>query len=304
MEKLRMHMAEVLGRVRVMKNEHARWTAQKAQKATLEKEVGETCAELASALSKVADLLSGKAELEIQLAAANADVETKRKVRDDKAAAAAKAQNAAEKNVHKAEQVKKLATQIINTRENLRTWGGGGLTMVDVSVVHPAADPYRRAAARTTGSAACRDVAKRAKYASADPDGCSFKPLSVETSGRLWEPAMELLNDLETSAASSGTVQKDNYVVNVLQELRVALCLGNPPPSNPSQAHSRRRSAGSPHAVSSSRTCCVLTSSPLQSVNSTMRAARAPFEACVGSVGGAENQQATTSIRARAQRAP
>jgi len=40
--------------------------------------------------------------------------------------------------------------------------------VVDVSVIHPAADTYRRAAARTTGSAAaCRDIAKKAP---ADPN--------------------------------------------------------------------------------------------------------------------------------------
>ena len=38
---------------------------------------------------------------------------------------------------------------------------------------------------------------------------------------------MEMLNDLATSAASSGTVLKANLVGNVLRELSVALCRGN-----------------------------------------------------------------------------
>jgi len=40
---------------------------------------------------------------------------------------------------------------------------------------------------------------------------------------------MELLNDLATSAASFGTVLKENFARNVLRELGVALCHSNTP---------------------------------------------------------------------------
>ena len=51
-------------------------------------------------------------------------------------------------------------------------------------------------------------------------------PLSVESYGRLGQPAMELLNVLATVASASGFVDKAAFVSNALRELGVALCRG------------------------------------------------------------------------------
>ena len=101
------------------------------------------------------------------------------------------------------------------------------LTVVDVSVVHPAASTYVNAAARAGGSAAAvRDHAS-AKYENSDSLGFAFVPLSAQTFGRLGIPAMALLNKLAECASASGVVFKDGFAVNALRELSVGLCRGN-----------------------------------------------------------------------------
>jgi len=102
------------------------------------------------------------------------------------------------------------------------------LTVGDVSVIHPAAQTYARAAARTAGSAAAvRDRQKRARYDQAVNGSYAFVPLSVESYGRLGEPAMRLLNTLADSAAAGGVVVKGDFVRNALRELCFGLCRGN-----------------------------------------------------------------------------
>ena len=84
------------------------------------------------------------------------------------------------------------------------------------------------AAAATAGSAAARrDSEKRRKYGTGDLGGYAFVPLSVESYGRLSEPAMQLLNDLASTAAASGVVVKADFVGSALRELSVGLCKGN-----------------------------------------------------------------------------
>ena len=101
-----------------------------------------------------------------------------------------------------------------------------GLTVADVSVIHPASTTYVHAAQTTGGAATLRDAAKIAKYTSADPNGYAFIPLSTESYGRLGKPAMGLLNTLAATAAASGVV-KDTFVANALRELSIGLCRGN-----------------------------------------------------------------------------
>ena len=102
-----------------------------------------------------------------------------------------------------------------------------GLTVVDVSVVHPAASTYMHAARVEGGAAAMRDQAKRAQYESGDPNGYAFVPLSMESFGRLGKPAMQLLNTLATKAVDGGVVVKGSFVVNAMRELSVGLMKGN-----------------------------------------------------------------------------
>ena len=101
------------------------------------------------------------------------------------------------------------------------------LTIVDVSVVHPAASTYLRLAQTDGGAAAHRDQAKRNRYQNDDPNGYAFVPLSVETYGRMGKPAMEFLNTLATIASTEGSVDKDLFMTNALKELSIGLCRGN-----------------------------------------------------------------------------
>jgi hypothetical protein len=108
-----------------------------------------------------------------------------------------------------------------------------GLVVADVSVVHPAATSYSRAAARTAGAAAAsRDALKRRQYhAGGLPAALSFFPLSVESYGRLGSGAMQFLNALAEAALASsaaGTdVTKAAFISGALRELGVSLCIGN-----------------------------------------------------------------------------
>jgi hypothetical protein len=108
-----------------------------------------------------------------------------------------------------------------------------GLMVADVSVVHPAAISYSRAAARTAGAAAAsRDALKRRQYhAGGLPAALSFFPLSVESYGCLGSGAMQFLNALaEVALASSaaGTdVTKAAFISGALRELGLSLCVGN-----------------------------------------------------------------------------
>jgi hypothetical protein len=103
------------------------------------------------------------------------------------------------------------------------------LQVGDVSVVHPSAARYRRAAAATPGAAATqRDAEKRAQYRQ-DEWGAyhsCFTPLSVETFGRLGTPMLCLLSDIGNLAvlSSDGLFTKEQFVSGVLRELSMSLC--------------------------------------------------------------------------------
>ena len=87
--------------------------------------------------------------------------------------------------------------------------------------------PALRAARADGAAAAERDAKKRAKYATSDPAGYTFVPLSVESYGRLGKPAMQLLADLASEAELAGAVSTDSFVENALRMLSVSLCKGN-----------------------------------------------------------------------------
>jgi hypothetical protein len=79
------------------------------------------------------------------------------------------------------------------------------LQVGDVSVVHPGAARYRRAAAASPGAAAARrDSKKRAQYRQDEWGAYRFTPLPVETFGRLGAPLMRLLSDIGNLAVSCG----------------------------------------------------------------------------------------------------
>jgi hypothetical protein len=100
---------------------------------------------------------------------------------------------------------------------------------VDVSVTHPAADTYVAAAAEAPGAAAAtRDRRKEAHYLLRGFDhGFELVPFSLETYGRLGEPAMRFLSTLAATAAASGRVSQRAFLEGALRLVSVALCKGN-----------------------------------------------------------------------------
>ena len=107
-------------------------------------------------------------------------------------------------------------------------WTTEEITVGDVSVIHPAADSYVEAAAKTAGSAAKhRDATKRHRYELGDAAGYAFVPLTSETFGRLGKPAMDVLNKVAMVAATKGRVDKARFMQTALKTLSVALCKGN-----------------------------------------------------------------------------
>ena len=103
------------------------------------------------------------------------------------------------------------------------------LQVGDVSVVHPAGatELQARKSHKVAGaSAAARDAEKRAKH-TAHAGGYTFVPLSVESYGRMGEPAMAFLRLLADKAAAAGRVDRGAFIRNAQCELSVALCRGN-----------------------------------------------------------------------------
>jgi hypothetical protein len=81
----------------------------------------------------------------------------------------------------------------------------GGVTIADISITHPLAISIL--AATTAGAAAARrEQQKRATYSRVQPNGYPFVPFSVESYGRIGQPAMKLLHALEDEAAGPGGV--------------------------------------------------------------------------------------------------
>jgi hypothetical protein len=67
-----------------------------------------------------------------------------------------------------------------------------GIAIADVSIIHSTSlNTLSRAAAATAGAATShRDRQKQTAYARVEPNGYSFVPFSVESYGRLGQPAL------------------------------------------------------------------------------------------------------------------
>jgi hypothetical protein len=103
-----------------------------------------------------------------------------------------------------------------------------GIAIADVSVIHPLSLNTLSPAAATAGAAAARrDQQKRASYARVEPNGYAFTPFSIESYGRLGQPAMQLLHALGDEASGPGGVTRASFVAGALRELSVGLCRGN-----------------------------------------------------------------------------
>jgi hypothetical protein len=103
-----------------------------------------------------------------------------------------------------------------------------GIAIADVSIIHPTSPNSLSRAGATAGAAAShRDRQKQTAYARVEPNGYSFVPFSVESYGRLGQPAMTLLHSLGDEAAGPGGVSRASFVGGALRELSVGLIRGN-----------------------------------------------------------------------------
>jgi hypothetical protein len=93
-----------------------------------------------------------------------------------------------------------------------------GITIADVSIIHPTSlNTLSRAAATAGAAASHRDRQKQTAYARVEPNGYSFVPFSVESYGRLGHPAMTLMHSLGDEAAGPGGVSRASFVAGALQ---------------------------------------------------------------------------------------
>ena len=101
---------------------------------------------------------------------------------------------------------------------------------LDGSIIHPGASGCIRQAAQQAGAAAAkRDQDKRALYATSDPHGYHFVPFSVESYGRLGQPALQFLNKVAAVACSNADdseLDKSTFLETAYSEISVALCRG------------------------------------------------------------------------------
>jgi hypothetical protein len=104
----------------------------------------------------------------------------------------------------------------------------GRITIVDISITHPLAINTLAATATMAGAAAARrDQQKCATYSPVEPNGYPFVPFSVESYGRIGQPAMKLLHALGDEAAGPDGVTRASFVAGALREVSVGLCRGN-----------------------------------------------------------------------------
>jgi hypothetical protein len=104
----------------------------------------------------------------------------------------------------------------------------GGITIADISITHPLAINILAATVTMAGAAAARrEQQKRAMYSRVEPNGYPFVPFSVESQGRIGQPAMKLLHALGDEAASPGGVTRASCFAGALREVSVGLCGGN-----------------------------------------------------------------------------
>jgi hypothetical protein len=103
-----------------------------------------------------------------------------------------------------------------------------GRKVLDVSVIHAAAESYyARAAAADGAAAALREGEKTVQYARQGDQGFAFWPFVLESYGRLGKKAWDVINALASLAAERGNVSKRAFKRSLLQEVSVALCCGN-----------------------------------------------------------------------------
>jgi hypothetical protein len=93
-----------------------------------------------------------------------------------------------------------------------------GIAIADVSIIHPTSlNTLSRAAATAGAAASHQDRQKQTAYARVEPNGHSFVPFSVESYGRLVQPAITLLHSLGDEAAGPGGVSRASYVAGALR---------------------------------------------------------------------------------------
>jgi hypothetical protein len=103
-----------------------------------------------------------------------------------------------------------------------------GVSITDISVIHPFSVQILSCAVDTAGAAASfRVQQQKTAYARVEPNGYGFVPFSVEMYGRLGQPAMKLLHQLGDKPAGASGVSRASLVSGTLRELSVGLARRN-----------------------------------------------------------------------------
>jgi hypothetical protein len=103
-----------------------------------------------------------------------------------------------------------------------------GLAVIDVSVVHPAANSFLQQVAHTAGArGSLRTGRGKVLQIQWRQAGSSFAPSSIESLGCLGWPVMQFLRSLADAAASSATAGSDDFVCVALDVPRGSRCAGS-----------------------------------------------------------------------------
>jgi hypothetical protein len=120
------------------------------------------------------------------------------------------------------------ASTRVETRRDILLALPRGIPIVDISITHPLAIITLAAAASTAGTAAARrEQQKRATDSRVEPNGYPSVPFSVESYGRIGQPALKPMHALGDEAASPGRVMRVSFVAGALREISAGLFRGN-----------------------------------------------------------------------------
>ena len=80
----------------------------------------------------------------------------------------------------------------------------------------------------TGATAEAKDALKWNKYSRTGTGACRFVPLSHETYDRAGREAFALLNEIAENAAGVGSVSRELFMENAMQDVSTTLCRGLP----------------------------------------------------------------------------
>jgi hypothetical protein len=97
---------------------------------------------------------------------------------------------------------------------------------MDVSVIHPSASTYNKAAARPLGAAEVREKSKKNEYEEKSRrEGLAFQPFVMETYGAFGKEAMDIIAELATEASQNGVHQIGGMKFSTFAVRALSVCL-------------------------------------------------------------------------------